>query len=282
MPPSPSSAIEPLRFLALTVGALLASGLISVFVVDQAGLESTTLLFVGVIVVGAFLGEAMFGFGGGLVAIPLVSLLFGVRDAVTFVLLFQVSMGLLLVQNYREIAWRPVKLVSVGLLVGVVLGTVSLVMVPEAVLRLILAVFIILFLIREWFFKKRSLAHWHPGLLGTGAGTLGGWLHGIIGTGGPPFVMFLSELNVEKVSFRATLILLLFVCNVVRVAACWSMDLFTAPILMMSLPVFPLFGLALFGGQRLHHLISEKVYRYSIYTLLFIAAVSLILKGVLM
>ena len=61
--------------------------------------------------------------------------------------------------------------------------------------------------------------------------------------------MFLSELKVGKVAFRATLILLLFVCNVVRVAACWSMDLFTEPILSMSLPVFPLFGLAVWGGS---------------------------------
>ena len=49
----------------------------------------------------------------------------------------------------------------------------------------------------------------------------------------------------------------------------------------MTLPVFPLFGLALWG-QRLHHLISEKVYRYGVYTLLLIAAVSLMVKGLFM
>jgi len=90
-----------------------------------------------------------------------------------------------------------------------------------------------------------------------------------------------SEIKMEKEAFRATLILLLFACNVLRVIAYGSMGLFTGPILEASLPALPLFGVALVVGHRIHHLISEKVYRYSVYTLLFAAAVSLTLKGFL-
>ncbi len=271
----------PVWLVALAGVAVVASVLIGALLVRETAVSSTTVLLVGVIVAVAFLGEAMFGFGGGLLAVPLVSLLVDVREAVMLVLLFQVSMGLLLIRNWRGIAWRPVRLVSVGLLAGVILGTMSLVMVPDWILRLILAIFILLFLIREMFFKNISFAHWHPEVLGSGAGALGGWLHGVIGTGGPPFVMFLSELKIEKTAFRATLIVLLFFCNIVRVSAAWYADLFAESIVMMSLPAFPLFGVALVGGQWLHHLISEKAYRLSVYTLLFIAAVSLTLKGLL-
>ena len=79
----------------------------------------------------------------------------------------------------------------------------------------------------------------------------------------------------------ATLILLLFACNVLRVIAYGSMGLFRGPILEMSLLALPFFAVALVVGHRIHHLISEKVYRYSVYTLLFAAAVSLTLKGLL-
>ena len=40
----------------------------------------------------AFFGEAMFGFGGGLIAVPLLSTIIGVKNAVTFTLIFQVFM----------------------------------------------------------------------------------------------------------------------------------------------------------------------------------------------
>jgi len=65
----------------------------------------TVWLIVGIITL-AFLGEAMFGFGGGLIAVPLLSLLLGVKEAVTLVLIFQVLMGFLLIRCYRDIAWK--------------------------------------------------------------------------------------------------------------------------------------------------------------------------------
>lgn len=237
-------------------------------------------LIVGIIML-AFLGEAMFGFGAGLIAVPLVSLLLGVKEGVTLVLIFQVLMGFLLIRCYRDIAWKAVGLLGVGLVIGSVIGTVSLVLVKESVLRLILAAFIFLFLAKSFFFKDLSFKKGGSGMLGGIAGALGGLFHGMIGTGGPPFVMYLSEIKIDKAAFRATLILLLFSCNVLRVIAYGSMGLFTESILKASLPALPFFGVALVVGHRIHHLISEKVYRYSVYTLLFAAAVSLTLKGLL-
>lgn len=239
----------------------------------------TVWLIVGIIML-AFLGEAMFGFGGGLIAVPLVSLLLGVKEAVTLVLIFQVLMGFLLIRCYRDVSWKAVKLMSLGLIIGSVIGTVSLVMVKESVLRLILAAFIFLFLAKTFFFDDLTFKK-AGGVLGSIAGALGGLFHGMIGTGGPPFVMYLSEIKMEKTAFRATMIVLLFSCNVLRVGAYGSMGLFTESILMTSLPALPFFGVALVVGHRIHHLISEKVYRYSVYTLLFAAAVSLTLKGLL-
>lgn len=49
-----------------------------------------------IIIALAFFGESIFGFGGGLIAIPLLSLLIGVKDAVTLVLIFQLLMGLMI------------------------------------------------------------------------------------------------------------------------------------------------------------------------------------------
>lgn len=239
----------------------------------------TVWLIVGIIML-AFLGEAMFGFGGGLIAVPLVSLLLGVKEAVALVLIFQVLMGFLLIRCYRDVSWKTVKLMAFGLILGSLVGTVSLVMVKESVLRLILAAFIFLFLVKTFFFNDLTFKK-SGGVLGGMAGALGGLFHGMIGTGGPPFVMYMSEIKMEKTAFRATLIVLLFSCNVIRVIAYGSMGLFTESVLKTSLPALPFFLVALVIGHRIHHLISEKAYRYSVYTLLLAAAVSLTLKGLL-
>jgi len=49
-------------------------------------------ILIPVIVACAFFGEAIFGFGGGLISVPLISLLIGVKDAATLVLVFQFCM----------------------------------------------------------------------------------------------------------------------------------------------------------------------------------------------
>jgi uncharacterized membrane protein YfcA len=68
----------------------------------------------------SFLCESIFGFGGGLMSIPILTLLLGVRDGVTFVLLFQLLMGLLIFQSYKDIQWKVAIPMTVGLAVGTI------------------------------------------------------------------------------------------------------------------------------------------------------------------
>ena len=81
-------------------------------------------LLVALIIAVAFLGEAIFGFGGGLISVPLLSLILNVKEAVTLVLIFQLRMGLLIFKSYKHITWKVAKPMTLGVIVGTILGTI--------------------------------------------------------------------------------------------------------------------------------------------------------------
>lgn len=230
------------------------------------------------IITVAFLGEAIFGFGGGLIAIPLLSIFLGVKDGVTLVLVFQFFMGLLILGSYREIHWKLLLPMSVTLVLGTILGTYMLSIVSDSALRIFLAFSIFAFLLRMVLFKgfafiKTKLTFWSYL-----SGFFGGLFQGIIGTGGPVLTMYLSVVLPHKVALRAALIYLFFVTSIVRVILSYTNGLFNQTVLSLALPILPFFFLAIYAGHRIHKKIDEKYYRFAVYIVLFVSAVLMLLN----
>jgi uncharacterized membrane protein YfcA len=108
----------------------------------------TLYILVPLIISVAFFGESIFGFGGGLIAIPPLSILLGVREAVTLVLVFQLLTGLLIYHSYVHINWKAAKPMSLTVIAGTIAGTLLLAYASVTILQLTLATFIILFLVK--------------------------------------------------------------------------------------------------------------------------------------
>ena len=231
------------------------------------------IVFTAIIVALAFFGEAVFGFGGGLIAIPLLGVLVGVRDAVTLILLFQFFMGFLIFKTFKQTGWAVANAMTPGILVGTIVGAIFLSFVSDAFLLFFLSGFILLFLIRSLFFKGFILSKHKNRLIGGIAGLFGGLVQGIVGTGGPVLTMYLSVALPRKIAFRATLIYLFFITSIVRIGISWWQGLLTHELLKTAFFVLPFFLIAIFLGQHFHAKISEKYYRWSICTLLLISAV---------
>lgn len=226
----------------------------------------------------AFFFESAFGFGGGLISIPLMSLIFGVKTAVTTVLVFQVLMGIMVAKTFRNIEWNKIILLSIVLIAGTIVGSYMLGMFNENVLRNILAVSILLFLVKNLVFKELAFKATNMPLSASIAGLIGGWFQGIIGAGGPPITMFLSSVIKDKKAFRASIIFVLFVINLIRLPTSYAGGLFTTPILKMSAIVAPFFLIAIFLGHYAHLKIEESTYQKMISALLFVSAIMLFLK----
>ncbi len=231
------------------------------------------------IIFAAFFGESLFGFGGGLIAIPLLSLILGVKDAVTLVLVFQFLMGILILKNYKSIDWKVATPMTYTLVIGVIAGTLLLSGLGTAFLQLFLAAIIILFLVKSEFFGTITLGKGKNNLYGSIAGLAGGLLQGLIGAGGPILTMYTSTAIEKKIAIRATLIYLFFIPNILRMAISVPQHLFTDQIIHLSLLALPLFALAIYLGQRTHHFVNEKHYRLSINIVLTFSALALLIKA---
>ncbi len=238
-----------------------------------------TVILVVLILCASFFGESIFGFGGGLMSIPLLSMVLGVRDAVTLTLIFQLCMGILIWKSYKHIDWKTAKPMTLSIIVGTVVGTLLLAIANVAYLQLFLALAIILFLIKMIWFSGLSFGKKGNTLAAGSAGFGGGLFQGLIGTGGPILTMYLSATTTQKLAIRATLIYLLFVTSVVRIGISIPTNLMTTRILYLALITLPFFLIAITVGQRAQQKISDKYYRLSVYIILSVSAVVLLNKA---
>lgn len=236
----------------------------------------TDLLTV-VIITLAFFSQSIFGFGGGLISIPLLSLFYPVSEAVTLVLIFQLLMGLLIVKTYKQTRWNVVLPLIFGICIGVLIGMAFLTSFDEKTLRLILATSILVYLLKSLAFPAFSVSD-------TGRGTsfvfgvIGGIFQGIIGTGGPVFVMFLSSALKDAREIRAGVIFLLVSSNVLRISLSAAAGLITERVVSLAALTAAPFLIAIIAGQLVHTSVSQKAYRYCIYAILLCSSISLVFK----
>jgi uncharacterized membrane protein YfcA len=227
----------------------------------------------------AFGGEAIFGFGGGLIAIPLLSLFLGVRDAVTLVLIFQVCMGLLIFKSYRQIYWKAAVPLGWGLVAGAIAGTLFLSRANTTFLQLFLAFSILVFLAKMVFWKGLVVSNITNKPVTVGTGAVAGLFQGLIGTGGPVLAMYLTVAVRDKARLRATLIYLLFMVCVVRLVVSIPEHLISSRIIEIALFTLPFFLVAIVLGQVLHDKVKPKYYQAAIYIILLASASLLLVKA---
>lgn len=237
-----------------------------------------SFLLVPIIIATAFFSEAIFGFGGGLVSVPLISLMLGVKEAATIVLVFQTCMGLLIFKSYKHIDWRNANPMIIGALIGVTCGTLVLSKASTSFLQLFLALSIFAFLVKTVWFSGFTLGNKANKLAAAVAGLGGGLFQGLIGMGGPVLTMYLSVATPKKLAMRATLIYVFFISSIVRLGISIPRHLFDDRVVHLTLISAPFFLIAIFTGQHIHRKVSDAYYKKAIDIILTGAAIILIYK----
>jgi uncharacterized membrane protein YfcA len=151
--------------------------------------------------VAVILGLAAFifcftGFGFAQVALPLLSLLMPLKEAVQLHYPFAIILVVYHAWVYRvnvnlKKFWR----VFAGAIVGMPIGVIFLMEMPEVALKRGLALFILLalpFVGSDW--GRRISGRFTTGRWGgTLLGVLSGWLQGVYATGGPPAIIYIMR-----------------------------------------------------------------------------------------
>lgn len=145
-------------------------------------------LFVGFCFFLGYSAQGLTGFGGALMAVPLLSLVVPPREAVVVfnVVSFLVDIPLVL-ECRKEINLRRIAPVLAGATIGLPAGTYILAQFASTTLMRIMGGLVIVTCLM--FFKKMNRKSTHEVAIGSPLGLVSGVLSGATGMGGPP-VMF--------------------------------------------------------------------------------------------
>ena len=228
----------------------------------------------------AYFVRGISGFGSGLIAVPLLALRFPLQDVVPFMLITDFSASALVGGvTFKRVEWGEVRRLLPLSLIGVVIGTSLLVSLSPTILLTILSLFILAFALRSLLiqvgkFQPVSTRWAYPAAL------TGGAVGGLFGTGGPPYVIYLSHRIEDKSALRATLSGLFFLEGLIRIFTflvvgllhgnmVWLHSLFAAPIIIA----------ALYAGSHVHARLSNAQMTRLIGVLLLVSSASLLVKA---
>lgn len=204
----------------------------------------------------------LLGFGAGLIAVGSLALLMPeVRDVVVILLLVNLPAELYVVgTSWRNVAWRSIVVIFLGIAVGIPLGAWLLDRAePTALLTVLGGVLVAIggvFLAAP----LRSSAR-VPSWLALPVGVLSGVLTGLFGTGGPPLIFYYHLRGVDKTTFRGTLMAIFLLMTFIRVPSYVAFGLVTGPRMWSAMAVFPAVVLGAWIGNRIHLNIEEATFR---------------------
>ncbi len=252
---------------------VLPSGVVSIFT------SLPQYLITCLVLAAAQAIYVLFGFGSGLLALGVLALVFpSVQDVVVLLLLVSLPAEVFVTWiSRRQIAWREVGLITIGIVFGVPLGA--------WVLRVGHANFLIALL--GWFLIATGLAflalpqgravQW-PRWSAPPVGLFGGLLSGMFGTGGPPVIIWYRLGGAGKTAFRGNLMALWMIVTLARLPSYGVADLLTVPRLWSALAVMPAVLAGAWAGHRIHLEISERAFQRAVAVALAIIGALLLLK----
>ena len=238
-------------------------------------MDFLTAIYSAAVVFVAYLVRGIAGFGSGLIAVPLLTLV----SPVTAVVPVVVSLDYIASLNHSlrsldDVAWREQVVLLPFMLIGILGGLYLLTVMPTGVLAKTLGVFVIAFGIYQLLplppaRGSRTAAAY--------CGTLGGLLGTLFGTGGPFYAIYLNLRGLERNAFRATFALNFLIDGGIRLIAYAVMGLLSREALLHIAAAVPIAAVGLFAGGRLQTGLKQRAFVRIIAMLLLGGGIALLL-----
>ncbi len=247
-----------------------------IFSTFQSFLVAAFIILLGQIIYSAL------GFGSAMVSITLLSLVFGdLSQIIPYFLLLCVPTEIAIVyKNRKKIDFSFVKKFVLFLFAGLIIGSLLLKYAVPNELVLYLGVIICLIGIYFLFFEEKiTFSFKKEGIAGKIFSFLTGILGGVYGISGPPIIIFLKGLKLDKSSFRATILSIFFSMSILRTVIYLFLGLYNLKILLTAVLTMPFVLAGLYTGNKIHLSVSETKFKKITATVLVINGLLLIFKN---
>jgi uncharacterized membrane protein YfcA len=229
------------------------------------------------ILTAAYTFRGVTGFGSGLIAIPLLTLAMPLTFVVPCINVLDVAASLVHSWRHREhTRWRELLPLLPFTALGVLLALLVLKSVHPDVLAHFLGVFILGFAVYNLVgpeIHKHFSRRW-----AALAGSLGGLIGTLFGTGGPLYVIYFQLRGLPKSMFRSTIATLFLLDGSMRFTGYVISGLYNRDKLIWIALAFPVMIIGLIVGGRIHTGITQRQFQRAIAVLLTISGIALILK----
>ena len=230
---------------------------------------------------GAFV-KSVTGMGYPLIAVPLITLVLGVEDAVVIVAAPNVTANALLclgARDGRDDARDLVPLVGLGM-VGAVFGTFALVSVPEEPLLLALVATIAAFVVNyvrspELRIDPLTATRWSPGV-----GTVAGLMQGAVGVSGPVVATWLHGYRLPKQAYVYSVTLIFGLSGLVQLVLLGASGEFDADRTTVSLLAFVPVLAMIPVGTALRARLAGRTFERAVLLVLVASALALVARVV--
>lgn len=231
------------------------------------------------ILLAAYVIRGITGFGSGLIAVPLLALFLPLQFVVPLLLLLDFSASIVIGGfTFSRVKWSEIGVLIPFGIVGVVLGTSLLVSLPTRSMLIALACFVFVFALRSLLGLRgdKPISRWWAPPASLTGGTVGA----LFGTGGPPYVIYLTHRVHDKSDLRATLSALFFTEGLTRIASFLVAGLLmTHEVWFAYFAALPLMLGGLYLGGRVHVGLSQAQMMRLVGLLLLVSSVSLLIKA---
>lgn len=203
--------------------------------------------------------QGVSGFGAGLVAMPLLTMLIGIKAAVPLSMLNGLIItSFLSLQLKSHIDGKKILPLLIGSVPGIVVGAILLKKLDADPLQLGLGIFIASYGVYS--LRVRPL----PRNLGSTWGYIAGFFTGIISSvfsaGGPPAVIYVSRTNWRKDEIKATLSVFFFTSGIITAIGHAANGLTTTTTLQQFLCTGPMTLAGVLSGSLLYRRIKHQTY----------------------
>lgn len=227
-----------------------------------------------VAVLVAAYAQSVTGFGFALLAVPAMVLAVDTRDAVVIsTILGTVTSGVQAATTRRDADRDLASRLLLASAVGMPVGLIAFVGAPEAALRGVLGVVV---LIATWVLWRGAAVPTGP-RMDWAMGAISGALNTSLSTNGPPLVFLLQARGLKPERFRATLYLVFTVMGLVTLAMFLVAGRVEADSAAVAAAALPASGVGLVAGVRTRRLLPAERFRVVVLGLLALSGLSALL-----
>ncbi len=239
--------------------------------------DLTLAAYSALVILLAYVVRGIAGFGSGLIAVPLLSVMAPVPMVVPVVVsLDYVSSGAQSVRNLGRVVWREQLTLLPFSLIGIALGLVVMRGASTTVLSRALGGFVIVYAV----YQLLPLPPLHGSRLSAIAcGLLGGLVGTLFGTGGPFYAIYFNVRGLDKAEFRATFATNFLIDGGVRLVGYVVAGLFGWTTLGWTAMALPLAAAGLYVGGRIHLGLRQSAFVRLVSLILMASGVALLLRG---